>query len=219
MVEYDRQRMIKDSLLEQIIATCVETADAGRLLVRRVGPADGMRRRRRSATRRWRVDRRAAGRAGRRRRGRRASIGPSSSSGSPQQELLYVPLAKGGKPRRIVRARTLGQLLHDLLELAAATGPDPRNVPIARHRPDDGGRAPGRPRRGHRIRPAVHLRLPGDRPLPRRVGRRLGRRARAGRQLDSSSVRPSDDDARRSPAGPHRVAAQPLARPTAARCG
>ena len=31
------------------------------------------------------------------------------------QELLYVPLAKGGRPRRIVRARTLGQLLDDLL--------------------------------------------------------------------------------------------------------
>ncbi len=26
MVEFDRQRMIKDSLLEHIIATCVETA-------------------------------------------------------------------------------------------------------------------------------------------------------------------------------------------------
>jgi hypothetical protein len=31
------------------------------------------------------------------------------------QELLYVPLSKGGKPRRIVRARNLGQLLDDLL--------------------------------------------------------------------------------------------------------
>jgi hypothetical protein len=31
------------------------------------------------------------------------------------QELLYVPLGKGGKPRRIVRARTLGQLIDDLL--------------------------------------------------------------------------------------------------------
>ena len=30
LVEFDRQRMIKDSLLEQIVATCVETADAGR---------------------------------------------------------------------------------------------------------------------------------------------------------------------------------------------
>ena len=47
--------------------------------------------------------------------GGRASIGPSSSPGSPQQELLYVPLAKGGKPRRIVRARALVQLIQDLL--------------------------------------------------------------------------------------------------------
>ena len=32
-----------------------------------------------------------------------------------EQELLYVPLSKGGKPRRIVQARTLGRLLDDLL--------------------------------------------------------------------------------------------------------
>ncbi len=43
------------------------------------------------------------------------ATGRRSPSGSPQQELLYVPLAKGGRPRRIVRARTLGQLLDDLL--------------------------------------------------------------------------------------------------------
>jgi hypothetical protein len=33
-----------------------------------------------------------------------------------QQELLYVPLARGGRPRRIVKARALSQLLQDLLE-------------------------------------------------------------------------------------------------------
>jgi hypothetical protein len=32
-----------------------------------------------------------------------------------QQELLYIPLAKGGRPRRIVKARALGQLIYDLL--------------------------------------------------------------------------------------------------------
>ena len=40
MVESDRQRMIKDSLLEHIIATCVETADAGRLIVAATSPVD-----------------------------------------------------------------------------------------------------------------------------------------------------------------------------------
>src|SRR5882757_7021781 len=40
MVEADRQRMIKDSLLEHIIATCVETVSAGRLIVAATSPVD-----------------------------------------------------------------------------------------------------------------------------------------------------------------------------------
>src|SRR4029078_7679217 len=40
LVEADRQRMIKDSLLEHIIATCVETVSAGRLIVAATSPID-----------------------------------------------------------------------------------------------------------------------------------------------------------------------------------
>src|SRR4029078_10823320 len=40
MVESDRQRMIKDSLLEHIIATCVETVSAGRLISSATSPVD-----------------------------------------------------------------------------------------------------------------------------------------------------------------------------------
>src|SRR6185436_6825363 len=40
---------------------------------------------------------------------------PTFTKWLASQELLYVPLGKGGRPRRIVRARTLGQLLEDLL--------------------------------------------------------------------------------------------------------
>ena len=99
-VEYDRRRMVKDSLVEQIMATAVEMADAGRLL---------------SA---------ASGRNECRPRGKddtddctstsvlRAVLSgdgeevrkhwPDFTTWLSQQELLYVPLAKGGKPRRIV---------------------------------------------------------------------------------------------------------------------
>ncbi len=113
-VEYDRRRMVKDSLVEQIMATAVEMADAGRLL---------------SA---------ASGRNECRPRGKDETDDCTSTSvlravlagdgeavrehwlefiaWLSQQELLYVPLAKGGKPRRIVRARALVQLLQDLLE-------------------------------------------------------------------------------------------------------
>jgi hypothetical protein len=114
MVEFDRQRMIKDSLLEHIIATCVETASAGRLILATSTCKD-----------------RAPGDDG----GdvyHGASVGvlrgllagdanavtqhwPRFIKWLSGQELLYVPLAKGGKARRIVRARMLGQLLDDLL--------------------------------------------------------------------------------------------------------
>ncbi len=114
MVEFDRQRMIKESLLEHIIATCVETASAGRLILA--------------------TSTRAAGAAGEGQRhfGDGDSVGvlrgllagdaaavtkhwPKFIKWLCAQELLYVPLAKGGKPRRIVRARMLGRLLDDLL--------------------------------------------------------------------------------------------------------
>ena len=180
MVEYDRQRMIKDSLLEQIMATAVETADAGRLLSAASGRNECRPRGEDdtddcTSTSVLRAVLRGDG-AGVR------EHWPEFIAWLAQQELLYVPLAKGGKPRRIVRP---GRWPVDsrLVGMAAAAGTGPRNVPTARRRPDDGGRAPRRAGRGHRIRPALHLRLPGDCPLPGDVGRRLGRRARAGREL------------------------------------
>jgi len=113
MVEYDRQRMIKDSLLEHIISTCVETADAGRLILAAsttianngseecpldeggsVAVLRGVLHNDADAIR---------------------SHWPAFTKWLSQQELLYVPLGKGGRPRRIVRARRLGQLLDDLL--------------------------------------------------------------------------------------------------------
>ncbi|MCI0334219.1 MAG: hypothetical protein L0228_13455 [Planctomycetes bacterium] len=113
MVEYDRQRMIKDSLLEHIIATCVETADAGRLILAASTTASGnggkecpldeggsvallrgvLHNDTDAIRRHW----------------------PTFTKWLAGRELLYVPLGKGGRPRRIVRARRLGQLLDDLL--------------------------------------------------------------------------------------------------------
>jgi hypothetical protein len=114
MVEFDRQRMIKDSLLEHIITTCVETANAGRLVLATStctnGPQEGGQ---------CDVDDGATVGV---LRGVLAGDAAAVAQHWPQfikwlsaQELLYVPLGKGGRPRRIVRARTLGQLLDDLL--------------------------------------------------------------------------------------------------------
>lgn len=114
MVEFDRQRMIKESLLEQIIATCVETTNAGRLILATTAGGDG------SATEdKCEMD---DGNSVAVLRGLLAGDAAAASRHWPkfikwlaEQELLYVPLAKGGKPRRIVRARVLGQLIDDLL--------------------------------------------------------------------------------------------------------
>jgi hypothetical protein len=113
-VEFDRRRMIKDSLLEQVVVTAVETADAMRLLSAASGQARsepaGSHARDTWAT----FDVLRAVLAGDSRAVRRHW--PEFTAWLAQQHLLYVPLAKGGKPRRIVRARTLVQLIQDLLE-------------------------------------------------------------------------------------------------------
>lgn len=112
MVDYDRRRMMLETLIEQIITTCVEMSDAGRLL-------------------------RAAGGVSQVTEGAPASaiartieILRSVLKGDAEgvqkhwhdfarslvdQELLYVPLGKGGSPSRIVKARALHGLIHALL--------------------------------------------------------------------------------------------------------
>jgi hypothetical protein len=121
MVEFDRQRMIKDSLLEHIIATCVETTGAGRLILATSTGGNGA-----DADDQCDVDDGASVGV---LRGLLAGDAAAASRHWPkfikwlaEQELLYVPLAKGGKPHRIVRARTLGQLLDDLLNWLPRVG-------------------------------------------------------------------------------------------------
>ena len=112
MVEFDRQRMIKDSLLEQIVSTCVETADAGQLisasssLEPEGGDTCDIGERAAVAVLRGVLHGDAAA---------VRSHWPSFTKWLAEQELLYVPLGKGGRPKRIVRARRLGQYLDDLL--------------------------------------------------------------------------------------------------------
>jgi hypothetical protein len=113
-VEFDRRRMAKELLVEQVISTCVEVAGAGRLLCAASGKSpctadpDGLG-----------VD--VANSVAVLRgvlTGDTAAVlqaWPDFAASLAERELLYVPLARGGRPRRIVRARSLGQLIHDLL--------------------------------------------------------------------------------------------------------
>lgn len=118
MVEYDRQRVIKETLLERVIATVVETADAARHLLaaacalegdaayvpditgwdpdlrRAVAVFGGILRRDTKAVRRhWNELLKA--------------LGP--------RPLLYIPLSKGGNPCQIVAARIRQRTIQDLL--------------------------------------------------------------------------------------------------------
>jgi hypothetical protein len=110
MVEYDRRRSIKDSLLERIIAACVETADAAFFMaaqatdiaaetvdeVRRPaipivkclfhGDAEGVR-----------------------------AAWTALVASLRRQPILYIPLSRTGDPQKIVAARILHQLAQQLL--------------------------------------------------------------------------------------------------------
>ncbi len=118
MVEYDRQRVIKETLLERVIATVVETADAERHLLAATCALEGdasfvpeiagwdsdlrravavfggiLRRDPKTVRRHWNE--------------LLKSLGP--------RPLLYIPLSKGGNPCQIVSARVRQRTIQDLL--------------------------------------------------------------------------------------------------------
>jgi hypothetical protein len=128
MVEYDRRRMIKESLLERIIETTVETADAVRLLssalaaqlpsVDVVEDSDDAETVTGLAAHSNLYERQAVAVFA-------AMLRRDISSARRQtphlmtlldgQPLLYVPLSKGGDPRNIVATRIRQQTIRDLL--------------------------------------------------------------------------------------------------------
>ena len=114
LVEYDRLRTIKEGLVQKIISTCVETADAARLLAataRDVTEGD-------VAAFEEAVDLQSVSIL--------RAILSSDVAGVQSQwselldslgprPLLYIPHARGGEPRLIVTTRSLQKLMHDLL--------------------------------------------------------------------------------------------------------
>ncbi len=115
MVEYDRRRMIKEVLIERIVSTSVEMRGAQRLLRAAGGddPKDN-----------------ALGGQGDRLSGDELRLLRGVLAGDAEavratwselvaalrsQEILYIPLTKGGNPRRNVRSRALGQFIYDLV--------------------------------------------------------------------------------------------------------
>ncbi|MCR9291809.1 MAG: hypothetical protein NXI32_03760 [bacterium] len=119
MSRYDRQRLIKESLLERIIATAVETADARRLLLANLARFEDVAESVQKEIRSLPEDDRLA-----------IEIVGSLLHGQPDQiekqfsrlmtalrpkKLLYIPLARGGDPGMIYSVRLRRRVLSHLL--------------------------------------------------------------------------------------------------------
>ncbi len=120
LVEYDRRRMVKESLLERVIATSVVTAEA-ELFLRAVLTDESAGRDFDAAddevgrTRALGADGRALAGAAPERYRRSTQALAVVPAAIRRQPLLYVPLAKGGDPRRIAVARSMQQTMRMLL--------------------------------------------------------------------------------------------------------
>jgi len=111
LLEYDQRRVVKEVLLEQIITTCVEAADAARMIRAAIGPG-----RRTTDENGW------EGPAGQvlhaLLRGDVAAVRrgwPALEDALLPQPLLYVALAQGGNPAQIVASRSIQCVLRRLL--------------------------------------------------------------------------------------------------------
>ncbi len=115
MIDYDRVRTIKDAIVEGVITSCVETADAARVLRAAGGALASDEDPAADAPKTGGV---AVGVLRSVLRGNAEGVRqhwPPFLAALLGEELLYVPIARGGEPKKIVRARTLHRLVSDLL--------------------------------------------------------------------------------------------------------
>jgi len=111
LVEFDRRRAVKETLLEQIIATCVEMGDAARIIravMHQPEPAREGAAWEEPADQVLRAVFRGDAPTVRR-------LFPALTAALGQQPLLYVALARGGNPQRIVASRSIQGVLRRLL--------------------------------------------------------------------------------------------------------
>jgi hypothetical protein len=110
LVEYDRRRMAKETLLAKIVIATVETSSAELWLAASVEAADV------GESADWK--RSAADVLRAMFRGRTDEVRqtfPRLLAALSDQPILYVPLSRQGDPAQIVSAKTIQQLLHSLL--------------------------------------------------------------------------------------------------------
>ena len=114
LVEYDRLRTLKETLVQRIITTSVETADAARLLaaickLKDPESSDILEDTVNLCAVRILTDLLSGNATGVR------QTWPEFTKALSSKKLLYIPHSRGGEPRQIVSTRSLQQLLHDLL--------------------------------------------------------------------------------------------------------
>lgn len=119
MSRYDRQRLVKESLLERIIATAVETADARRLLLANLvafeGHPESVKQQLKQLTE---DDRLAIEIVGSLLHGNLEPVDKQFSrliSVLRSKKLLYIPLARGGDPAMIYSVRLRRRIMSHLL--------------------------------------------------------------------------------------------------------
>lgn len=119
MAKYDRKRVVKESLMERILAAAVETADAGRLLIGAIlSSEDDGNCVAATLQKLPRDERLTVELFGNLMAGRRSQVEdsfPDFIAVIRDQKLLYVSLARGGNPREILDARVRRRALTHLL--------------------------------------------------------------------------------------------------------
>jgi hypothetical protein len=118
LVEYDRRRSIKETLLEEIIEACVETGDAARMI--RAAMAKSSVGEQPNTWDHYAGEVMAAALRGDAAGVRR--IMPQLLKSLEKQPLLYVALGRGGNPQRIVVSRGLQYVLRRLLSYLPRLG-------------------------------------------------------------------------------------------------
>lgn len=118
LVEYDRRRSIKETLLEEIIEACAEMGDAARMIRASMGTSPAV-----AESDPW--DRLAGEVLAAVLRGDVAGVRrlwPALLHTLEKQPLLYVALGRGGNPQRIVASRSIQYILRRLLSYLPRLG-------------------------------------------------------------------------------------------------
>ncbi len=119
MSRYDRQRLVKESLMERVIAAAIETADARRLLLANLSAAGNLNASVKSELSELPEDDRLAIEIlGNLLYGEHAAVDKSFSqllAALRSKKLLYIPLARGGDPAQIYSVRLRRRILSHLL--------------------------------------------------------------------------------------------------------